>query len=584
MAAGKRARRFYVPLAYLVLALFFTWPVIIRPFQHVISEYIDIMTAFYNFWWFHQAVCEVHASPWTNTLIDYPYGFSMALFPMWIPYDILGLPFVEFLGPGNGLPAAFNFVTIVSFVASGVAGYLLVKYLTGKPWASFVAGLALAAAPYRFWNLTRMHVSCLELLAFLIYFFLRTVREDGKKPAIGFVITATLLCYTSPPYTADMVIALALAFVFMAFTERDRVLSGKVIKRLAISSAAVVVLCSPFLIRVGTEMIESPEPALQPEELRIKYSANLAGFVTPGFNLTAYSPFVAEKDEVMGEIPREHGIMGYEVFAGYVVLVLAGVGIFMRWKKSRLFVLLFFVFALMSLGPDLHAGGDTIKLSMPYEWLRAVLPWLRFERAPVRHFGPAYVALVALVGIGLGALSEKIRGGKGKALIAAAGVLIAMEFMQAPLDLDRFPLPGFVGKMQEDPKPGSVLDLPQVPDIQRIAGWYHMHHWRPLVFQLTTRGDDPEHQETAIYRAFHDPSIWLHLSGKEYWLTLTDLRQELGFRDVRYIVVYPRFMDEEDLAGLRKLIPELGPDEKLVDNDKYIVYRFSEYSEDMEEK
>ena len=48
------------------------------------SSPMDAASAFYNIWWFHKAICELHTSPWTNPLLDYPYGYSMIFFPVWM--------------------------------------------------------------------------------------------------------------------------------------------------------------------------------------------------------------------------------------------------------------------------------------------------------------------------------------------------------------------------------------------------------------------------------------------------------------------------------------------------------------------
>jgi len=551
--AGKNRALLAAAAGYAALTIALTWPIAVKPHLYVVSEYLDASTAFYNLWWFHKALCELHVSPWTNPLLDYPYGVSMTLFPVWVPYDALALPVVEALG-AEGLPAAYHLVAFVSFVACGLAGFVLARYLTRDPAASFVAGAALAFCPYRMWNITRIHAICLELVLFCIYFFLRTARERRAGPAAGFAITSTLLVYTSPPYAADAAIAALIALVFLAVTEKGTVMSRGFAKRFSAATVIILMLCSPYLIRFSMEMAEGTEPVAQTGQARAAFSANLAGFVLPSFNLTAYKPLTPGPGEAGGWANRAHGTMGYEVFIGYVVLALAAVG------------------------AALHAGSATLDPFMPYEWAGRVMPWLALERAPVRHFGVAMAALCILAGTGLARLRETMAGKKRALLVMAAGAAVIFEFNQVPLDLDRLPVPSFVYDIKRDPEPGSVLDLPQLPDIKRIGGWYHMHHGRPLVFQLASRGADPERARSPLFKHLEAPSKWLDLNEEQREDALIELRRAFFERDIRYVIVYKKFMEKDDVAGTREALSGLGPGRAMVDDEVHLVYRLEDIS------
>ncbi len=560
---------------FLLLSLLLTWPVATRPFDYVISEFMDVSTAFYNFLWFHHSIFVFHTSPWTNPLLDYPFGYSMAFYPMWIPYDILGLPFIMALD-AQGMPLAFNFATLISTLACGFCAFLLVRHLTRDPAAALVAGAALAFCPFRLWNLTRIHVSCLELLAISFYFFLRLARESGRGPLVGFIISASLLVYTSPPYTADMAMALAIALVFLAVIEKDKVLTRATAKRVITAGAAIVVVCSPFLVRAGIEVF-TMEGAVQPEEVRAPFSANLAGFVLPGSNLRSFSFLCPGGGPHSAWVSREHGIFGYEVFLGYSVLTLALLGVVFRRRQARLWLILAALFMLMSLGPVLHAGPVSFDLSMPYEWMASVLPWLRLERSPVRHLGVAMVCLIALSGMGLAAARQRLQGFRrtGLTLVALAAVLL--EFNQAPLDLSRIPVPAFVKELRDDPAPGAVLDLPLISEIRRLAGYYHMHHMRPLAYQPTAKGHDPSFSTTAIYRCLQHPGQWLDMTSGRKKECVNDLQVEYKRRKIRYVVVFPRFMDKKDLAAATDILPRLGPHKLIKDSELYKVYRYEQW-------
>lgn len=560
-------------LFYLALAVATTWPVIAGLDRYVISEHLDVSTAFYNLWWFHQAACVLHTTPWTNPLMDYPHGFSMALFPVWIPYDTLALPVIVKMG-ADGLPVAFNLITILSFTLCGLAGYVLARYLTRQPGAALVAGAALAFFPYRFWNMTRVHAACIEFSVFAVYFFLRMVREKRRGPMIGFVISVCLLMYTSPPLTADTALALALILIFMSLSESEKVFRAATLKRLFMSAAIIAIICAPYLIRVGTEMIDQPVPIAQPGGLRVKYSANLAGFVLPGWNLTSYSRLAPHLTDRATDLARPHGTMGFEVFLGYMVLLLAAIGIGTQSRKAAMFSMIALAFVALSMGPAVHAGPNTFATTSPYQWVEPLLPWLKFERAPVRHLAVALIGVSMLAALGLAAIGRRLTPGKRKAAYLIAGACVLLEFNQAPLELDRFPLPAFVAEIKADPVMGSVLDLPQLPDIKRISGFYHMHHGRPVVFQLASRGDDPGFKKTALARFLDRPAAWDRMSRPERERALKELKAEFSRRKIRYVIAYPKFMTADDAAAIRKIMTAIGPDKVLVEDPVHMVYRF----------
>lgn len=570
-------RHCLVLFVYLGLTLVMTWPVVIRPEWYVLSEHMDISTAFYNLWWFHHALCELHTWPYTNPLINYPYNFSMAMFPLWVPYDIIALPVMEAKGT-HGLPLAFNMVTIVSFTLRGYVTFIFIRYLVKKTMPAFLTGLVLAFCPFVFWHITRIHASCLELLVLLAYFFIRTLQEQSWKPAAGLATAACLLLYTSPYYTADMVLFLPLLGVGLAVRKRETVLKKATLIRLAAATALTLLVCSPFIYHLVIEMIKSQVFISQPHSLRVKYSANLLGFISPGWNLQAYSSISQFTPYPDAGLARNHGIGGYEIFVGYVFLAAVIIGCVKHFRKCFIYLVIALVFVVFSLGPSIHAGTATCEIVTFYDIFHSLLPWLRLERTPVRHLGPALVALAVPAGYGFAWLGNKASEKSAYVLYGFLAAAVLLEFNQAPLKLDRFPVPGFVYEIKADPAPGSLLNLPHTPDTTRIAGYYHMHHERALIFRHISRGMDTKGQSKAILRYLVKPRMWLQLSGKERDKALDELVRELDRRDLRYLVVYPKFMEEEDYKGLRELIFELEPAEVIEDNENYFVCRFDRWS------
>ena len=243
-------------------------------------------------------------------------------------------------------------------------------------------------------------------------------------------------------------------------------------------------------------------------------------------------------------------------------------------REAAPFVALAAVFLILSLGPRLHVGAHTFGFSAPYEWASAVLPWLKIDRTPARHAVVALVCMVALAGYGFAELRRRLPD-RARTLAALASVLVVLEFNQAPLPLNQYPIPEFVETVRTDPVFGSVLDLPYLPDLKRFAGIYQVHHGKPLAFQLTSRIDDPGYQAGALFRWLDQPAIWTVLDGPERDSALAELRAEMARRKLRYIVAYPKFIEPGNLAGLEIVLDAIGPHEVLRKDTVYWVYRYS---------
>jgi hypothetical protein len=327
-------------------------------------------------------------------------------------------------------------------------------------------------------------------------------------------------------------------------------------------------------VAIVKQVAHSSLPLMQPDVLRIPYSANLLGFFLPGPTLHAYAwlvPYLPYSDP---GLKREFGIAGYEIFMGWFTLMLAVIGAFARRKEARPFLILSLLFLVLSLGPRVQVGEHALNFAAPYAWMEHLLPWLKVDRTPVRHSAITLIFVAALAAMGLAALSDLMKPRRRAMMQAVAAMAVALEFNQAPLKLDRIPVPAYVYEIKNDPVYGSVLDLPFLPDMQRLGGYYQMHHEKPLAIQLTSRIEDPEYANSALFTYLDHPRLWLAISGQERAEVLESLRGELKERKVRYITAYPRFMEKDDLQGLLRVMKELGPDKVLREDELYVVYRY----------
>ncbi len=141
----------------LALGLVFTWP-LARDFLGAIPYSLnpapgferaplmpgDHLQTYYWYW----LLSDNLLGP--SHLFSNPYEFNGASGPMVggyanFPWSVLYVPLALTLGPIG----AYNALLLLSFLLCGLAGFLLARACTGDAWASLLAGLVLAAAPFR---------------------------------------------------------------------------------------------------------------------------------------------------------------------------------------------------------------------------------------------------------------------------------------------------------------------------------------------------------------------------------------------------------------------------------------------------
>ena len=130
--------------AYLAITLVQVWPLLLDPFHLLASDPGDPVLNTWILWW------NAHAWPltarWWNAPAFYPASGVLAF-----SEHLLGLtPLTTPLQWITGSPEfAYNAAFIVSFPLAAIAAHLLVRQLTGRDDAAFVAGVAFGFAPYR---------------------------------------------------------------------------------------------------------------------------------------------------------------------------------------------------------------------------------------------------------------------------------------------------------------------------------------------------------------------------------------------------------------------------------------------------
>jgi hypothetical protein len=124
------ARALAVPLFYLIATIIFTWPYILSFGSRLPGWPMDNFNFMYKIWWVSHAIFgnpPPGSSIVFNPNVYYPVGFNLAQGEFTPANTLLSIPITATLGP----IVSYNLLVFLSFVLSGWAMYLLVRYLLG---------------------------------------------------------------------------------------------------------------------------------------------------------------------------------------------------------------------------------------------------------------------------------------------------------------------------------------------------------------------------------------------------------------------------------------------------------------------
>ncbi|MBI4670740.1 MAG: hypothetical protein HY741_03600 [Chloroflexi bacterium] len=119
-------------LAYFLLTLVLTYPLVLHFTTHVAGDGSDDPALAWNLWWVRYALLDLGQSPIYTNYMFFPIGLNLGFYTLTYLNAVLSIPFQFAFGV---IPAA-NVNLILSFALSGFGAYLLVTYLLRRAFVS----------------------------------------------------------------------------------------------------------------------------------------------------------------------------------------------------------------------------------------------------------------------------------------------------------------------------------------------------------------------------------------------------------------------------------------------------------------
>ncbi|NDJ35497.1 MAG: hypothetical protein GYB64_12590 [Chloroflexi bacterium] len=557
-----------VVVFYTLVTVVVTWPVTAQIGSHLVGyPDADQVQKVWAFWWTKEALLSGQ-NPASFPTLAYPEVYfssirwvSMTMHAMLLPFQLIFSPVT-----------AYNIGFLMTYVFSGLAGFLLCRDITEDWRAGVFGGLIVMLMPQRAVQTIAGHVEVANLVFAVLYMLLlrRAVREGSFAAAVwgGVCFALAFMMHpTAPPYILFIWTALYVPFALQPFTE---------VRRWQVTGVLFgvgVLLMLPFLVPFMRFILNPPPYVMEGGAGIEALSSDILTFFTPSRDNPLIGGLLPYTDNIYGFFMPE--VLGY---MGFVTLFFALIALRNRRtdEERSIWLLITLLAALLSLGPVLKVGGlivasplnPEVGLPLPYALLQQIPPF-GSGRTPGRFNLLAGICLAVLASWGM---AEWLRETKGRihpaVTMAAAGILLTLEYLvmwpvaTAPIDI-----PTTVDYLAAQDE-GVVLDIPPDRYVSHYAQFYQVEHELPLISGYSDRiiPHRPGVRE-ILYAAVGPPQ-------ESPW-PVTDpsaVAPVLNTFDVDYVLLHLRWTDDAP-AYVSHLEEALGS--PLIADDATILFEAS---------
>ena len=425
-----------------------------------------------------------------------------------------------------GVPSGlvYNLLLFAGFVCSGLAMFVLARYLTGQSGPAIVAAAIFTVAPYRIDHFMHLELQWTMWMPLAFWAIHRTFDRPSWQSGLLAGVFVWLQIVSSVYYGVFLAAACFVLTLSLSLIHRDVAL--RAIAWLTAGAAVAALLALPYAW-----------PYLQASRTMVRRLTEVSTYSAHLWNYLAS----AGPGRFWGWTSDRLGGVELNLFPGLIAILLALASVL---NHRRRLVIVYAVLAFVMIDLSLGVNGFL------YEWLSERAPALHGLRSPARFGILAACAIAMLAALGAQALSEFAATSSRSAFIAPALVLaIAIEGSTTGMQLMEVP-----GIADEDLSvytairrlgPGPILELP-LPRLDRLPGhdarfqlWSTMH-WHPIVNGYS--GYYPPEFAQTVVRTEHFPDDQSIL--------------QLTLIGVRYIVVHRAFYDEPAYRALLEQISQ----------------------------
>lgn len=464
-------------LFYFIIFCIFTYPLISHFSTHFfVHPYFDGLQNIWNIWWFNKSITQLHQFPCSTNYLHYPFGISLIGHTLNISNGFLGVILLKFFT----LTETYNFIAILSFIASGLMAFFLAYHFTKTYWSSILAGFIFTFSNFHFIHAVVGHLKiAMELIPLFVLSFFVFLSKPNVFKAIISALLFSLAILCDYYYSFYCILLGCLLFLWHWIHKKNLFFFKKEYLLPLITFVFVVLLASgPMVISLISSNQKDPFLGYhKPEIFSIDlFSPIIYGAYWRFSHLTAY--YWSNLHCYFGECSVHLGVS--------VILVLLYTWI--RRKKIQVktlnfwyFILVFFY--LMSLGPVLHIWGRAVQfLPMPYKLLEWIFPFLKLSGVPARMMVMVVFSSSVIFAIGFRSFIGELK--KNKIFMAVFFIMFFLEYLPQPMPFVKIDIPEYVKILKSRPANKGVLDIANNYSLQL---YYQTIYDKPMAFGYVAR-------------------------------------------------------------------------------------------------
>lgn len=439
---------------YLLYAVWTTWPMPASPASSIYGSGGDVTGAMAM--WRELAQNAFPFLPGTIESLQAPEGLEVdyAFYTATWPSTLLMYASTAVAGP----VLAMNLLVLTGYVGTGIATFLLVRWLTGEAWVAGIFGWAFAFRADAVFNGTGApdftHGWVLALMVWRLF----ELRDEPTMRNGVWAGLASVIAISWNPYWLLMgtVAFAALASGVLIF--RIRIEAGRQIR--ALGAACGVLAC--FLALYALVTIANDSPGIRSHSLLnlYLYSARPFEYLVPRPDNILFG---GTDFGLRGGLVREGNLYFYVGLVAAALAVLAFVRALIRSpprrERENVLVVAWLGFvALVCSAPPTAAVGP-VTLRFPSELISELTTtWRIYGR-----FGIIVSFSVCLLAsYGLAAVVRDRGDGMRAVLMTLAALLVFLDLKEPRLRVTRITEPGIYGALEGRPS-GGVAEYPLVP-------------------------------------------------------------------------------------------------------------------------
>ncbi len=369
-------------IIFFLSAIYITYPLLFHLGDYVTALGDELVIAWIQNWVIHALTTNPPGLFEAN--LYFPYHNTLAFSETFIVTSILALPLRMFTGEPI---ITVNFTLISSLVLLGFSIYLLSYYLTRDFFTSLLAGILVIFSPAVLDKATHLQILSIYWVPLSILFFIKFIKSQRAKDLIISLLFFLLQTYNSFMPGYFILFSFFIIFIFTWLNNKKQT-KKLVTKRnlfiLTFSFLLLIPIVIPYYkvskeFNYTRDIRDSIHLALQPEDL-------------------LYSSPLTRIQKKLLSLPFNQQSQNNEFKPGYVgfiftILIIISIYYFIKNHKKpnkqlQNFITIAFTGLILSFGPALHLGRQTIHdpfpIPLPYALFYYILPGFQGFRNSAR--------------------------------------------------------------------------------------------------------------------------------------------------------------------------------------------------------